>query len=99
MGVETVLTVTDAAVEKAVLVRAREAEPERFALWVEVAGVQAGEYAYDLSLQPLSDAPREGRTRLGLLLRDHAACGRRQLCLHGARPLRAQLEHDQQAIG
>jgi Fe/S biogenesis protein NfuA len=57
MGVDTVLTVTDAAIEKAVLVRAREDDPDRFALWVEVAGVQGGEYAYDLSLQPLSDAP------------------------------------------
>ena len=57
MWMDTVLTVTDAAVEKAVLVRAREAEPDRFALWVEVAGVQGGEYAYDLSLQPLADAP------------------------------------------
>jgi Fe/S biogenesis protein NfuA len=63
MGVETVLTVTDAAVEKAVLVRAREAEPERFALWVEVAGVQAGEYAYDLSLQPLADAPPDAHVQ------------------------------------
>jgi Fe/S biogenesis protein NfuA len=57
MWMDTVLTVTDAAVEKAVLVRAREAEPDRFALWVEVAGVQGGEYAYDLSLQPLADTP------------------------------------------
>jgi Fe/S biogenesis protein NfuA len=51
------MTVTDAAVEKAVLVRARETDPERFALWVEVVGVSGGEYAYDLSLQPLEEAP------------------------------------------
>jgi Fe-S cluster assembly iron-binding protein IscA len=50
--VETVLTVTDAAVEKALLVRAREHDPDSFALWVEVV---AGEY--DLSLQPVADAP------------------------------------------
>jgi Fe/S biogenesis protein NfuA len=55
--VETVLNVTDAAVEKTVLVRSRETDPERFALWVEVTGVSGGEYAYDLSLQPLADAP------------------------------------------
>jgi len=57
--VETVLNVTDAAVEKTVLVRSREADPERFALWVEVTGVQGGEYGYDLSLQPLADAPAD----------------------------------------
>jgi Fe/S biogenesis protein NfuA len=51
------MTVTDAAVEKAVMVRARETEPERYALWVEVVGVQGGEFAYDLSLQPLEEAP------------------------------------------
>ncbi len=60
------MTVTDAAVEKAVMVRARETEPERFALWVEVAGVSGGEYAYDLSLQPLEDAPADAHvTDLG----------------------------------
>lgn len=53
------MTVTDAAVEKAVMVRARESDPERYALWVEVVGVQGGEYAYDLSLQPLAEAPAD----------------------------------------
>jgi Fe/S biogenesis protein NfuA len=53
------MNVTDAAVEKAVMVRSRENDPERYALWVEVVGVQAGEYAYDLSLQPLADAPAD----------------------------------------
>jgi Fe/S biogenesis protein NfuA len=53
------MNVTDAAVEKAVMVRARETDPERYALWVEVVGVQAGEYAYDLSLQPLAEAPAD----------------------------------------
>jgi Fe/S biogenesis protein NfuA len=56
---ENVLHVTDAAVEKTVLVRSREAEPERYALWVEVTGVAGGEYAYDLSLQPIEDAPAD----------------------------------------
>jgi Fe/S biogenesis protein NfuA len=64
--VETVMTVTDAAVEKAVLVRSRETDPDRYALWVEVAGVQGGEYAYDLSLQPLEEAPADAHvTDLG----------------------------------
>jgi len=53
------MNVTDAAVEKAVMVRARETDPERYALWVEVVGVQGGEYAYDLSLQPLAEAPAD----------------------------------------
>jgi len=53
------MNVTDAAIEKAVMVRAREADPERYALWVEVLGVQSGEYAYDLSLQPLEEAPAD----------------------------------------
>jgi Fe/S biogenesis protein NfuA len=56
---ENVLHVTDAAVEKTVLVRSREAEPERYALWVEVTGVAGGEYTYDLSLQPIEDAPAD----------------------------------------
>jgi len=51
------MNVTDAAVEKAMMVRSRETVPERYALWVEVVGVDAGEYAYDLSLQPLDEAP------------------------------------------
>jgi Fe/S biogenesis protein NfuA len=60
------MTVTDAAVEKAVMVRARETDPERYALWVEVVGVQGGEFAYDLSLQPLEAAPADAHvTDLG----------------------------------
>jgi Fe/S biogenesis protein NfuA len=53
------MTVTEAAVEKAVMVRSRETDPERYALWVEVVGVQDGEYAYDVSLQPLEEAPAD----------------------------------------
>ncbi len=53
------MNVTDAAVEKAVLVRSRENDPDRYALWVEVIGVQGSEYAYDLSLQPLAEAPAD----------------------------------------
>jgi Fe/S biogenesis protein NfuA len=60
------MTVTDAAVEKAVMVRSRETDPERYALWVEVIGVSGGEYAYDLSLQPLEEAPADAHvTDLG----------------------------------
>jgi Fe/S biogenesis protein NfuA len=54
--VEQLLTVTDAAVEKAVMVRSREEEPERHALWVEVVGSGFAQ-TYDLYLQPLAEAP------------------------------------------
>lgn len=59
---ETILTVTDAAIEKAVMVRSREDEPERHALWVEVvgSGLQPG---YDLYLQPLADAPPDAHVQ------------------------------------
>lgn len=59
---ETILTVTDAAVEKAVMVRSREDEPERHALWVEVvgSGFQPG---YDLYLKPLAEAPADAHVQ------------------------------------
>ena len=53
---EQILTVTEAAIEKAVMVRSREEEPERHALWVEVVGSGFAQ-SYDLYLQPLADAP------------------------------------------
>ena len=55
-GVEQLLTVTDAAIEKAVMVRSREEEPERHALWVEVVGAGFAQ-SYDLYLRPLDEAP------------------------------------------
>ena len=59
---ESILTVTDAAIEKAVMVRSREDEPERHALWVEVvgSGFQPG---YDLYLQPLDQAPPDAHVQ------------------------------------
>jgi Fe/S biogenesis protein NfuA len=53
---EQILTVTDAAIEKAVMVRSREEAPERHALWVEVVGSGFAQ-SYDLYLQPLDQAP------------------------------------------
>lgn len=53
---ERILTVTDAAIEKAVMVRSREDEPRRHALWVEVTGSGFAQ-SYDLYLQPLDEAP------------------------------------------
>ena len=59
---ESILTVTDAAIEKAVMVRSREDEPERHALWVEAvgSGLQPG---YDLYLQPLDQAPPDAHVQ------------------------------------
>jgi Fe/S biogenesis protein NfuA len=54
--VETILTVTDAAIEKAVMVRAREDDPERHALWVEVVG-SGVQPSYDLYLRPRAEVP------------------------------------------
>jgi Fe/S biogenesis protein NfuA len=53
---EQILTVTDAAIEKAVMVRSREDDPARHALWVEVTGSGFAQ-SYDLYLQPLDEAP------------------------------------------
>jgi Fe/S biogenesis protein NfuA len=59
---EQILTVTDAAIEKAVMVRSREDEPERHALWVEVVGSGFAQ-TYDLYLQPLADAPPDAHVQ------------------------------------
>ncbi|HYX85396.1 MAG TPA: NifU family protein [Gaiellales bacterium] len=59
----TVLTVTDAAIEKAIMVRAREDDPERFALWVEVLDAGFGRPGYDLYLQPLDEAPADAHVQ------------------------------------
>jgi Fe/S biogenesis protein NfuA len=59
---EQILTVTDAAIEKAVMVRSREDEPEQHALWVEVVG-PALRPSYDLYLQPLDQAPPDAHVQ------------------------------------
>jgi Fe/S biogenesis protein NfuA len=38
---------------------AQEADPENLALWLEVSGVQAGAFVYDLYFQSLSDAAED----------------------------------------
>lgn len=53
---EPVITVTDAAREKALWFRARDQEPERLALWLEVTGVSAGKYTYNMYLEELAKA-------------------------------------------
>lgn len=54
---EMVLTVTEDAIEKILLVRDREDDASDLSLWIEVTGVDAlGRFGYDLWLAPSSDA-------------------------------------------
>jgi Fe/S biogenesis protein NfuA len=53
---EPLLTVTDAAREKVLEVRAEETEPDTLALWVEVSGEAAGAYTYTMEFRPINDA-------------------------------------------
>ena len=47
---------TEKAREKVEGFRAGIADPERQAMWIEVTGVKAGEWSYNLSLKPLDQA-------------------------------------------
>ena len=49
---EMVLNVTEVARQKVLRVRAAEDEPEKLALWLEIAGVANGKYKYDMYFQP-----------------------------------------------
>ena len=53
---EPLLTVTDAAREKVLEVRADETDPDTLALWVEVSGESAGAYTYTMEFRPINDA-------------------------------------------
>jgi Fe/S biogenesis protein NfuA len=53
---EPVLTVTDAARDKILEVRAAEDDAESLALWIEVSGESADAYTYTMELRPLADA-------------------------------------------
>ena len=59
MSDEPILTVTDAAREKALWFRSRDPQPERLALWIEVTGVETGKYTYNLFLEELAKAGEE----------------------------------------
>lgn len=50
-----VLTITDEAMATILDVRAREADPESLALWVEVSGQQNGAYTYLMEFRPASE--------------------------------------------
>ena len=53
---EMVLNVTENARQKVLRVRANESEPEKLALWLEIAGVADGKYKYDMYFQPIDYA-------------------------------------------
>ena len=55
-AVEPILTLTDAARDKILEVRAAEADADTLALWVVVTGESAGAYTYDMSFRALDDA-------------------------------------------
>ena len=54
--VEPILTLTDAARDKILEVRAAEPDAETLALWVTVTGEASGAYTYDMSFRALDDA-------------------------------------------
>ena len=63
-----VLTVSDKALRRVLDIRAQEDEPDSLALWVEVLGVNGGEYAYDIYFQSLDEAGEgDERARFGEL--------------------------------
>ena len=53
---EMILNVTEIARQKVLRVRAAENEPEKLALWLEIAGVANGKYKYDMYFQPIDYA-------------------------------------------
>ncbi len=63
---EPVIVVTDAAADVVRRARADEADAETLALWIEVTGVNDGQYAYDIYFQPTRDAgPRDETVVIG----------------------------------
>lgn len=55
-AVEPILTITDAARDKILEVRAAEDGADTLALWVTVTGESGGAYTYDMSFRALDDA-------------------------------------------
>jgi len=50
------LTITDAARQKILDVRAGEPDPDSLALWFEMSGVQGNSFTFDMYFRPLDDA-------------------------------------------
>jgi Fe/S biogenesis protein NfuA len=53
---EPIITLTDAARDKILEVRAAEADSERLALWITVTGESSGAYTYDMSFRAVDEA-------------------------------------------
>ena len=53
---QPVITVTDAAREKALWFRSRDSDPARLALWLEVTGASQGKYTYNMYLEEIAKA-------------------------------------------
>lgn len=63
-GGPALLTISDAAREKILEVRAAEPEPDTLALWLEVSGAQGTTYTYDMYFQREDEAgPDDGIVR------------------------------------
>jgi Fe/S biogenesis protein NfuA len=63
-----VLTVSEKALRRVLDIRAQEDDPDSLALWVEVMGVNGGEYAYDIYFQsPAEAGAGDERARFGEL--------------------------------
>src|SRR5947209_20016086 len=58
------VAITDKALQKVQSFRAGAPDAERQAMWIEVTGVQAGEWTYDLSLKPVDQAGPGDRVQL-----------------------------------
>lgn len=56
---DAVVTLTEEAKKIVLEAKGSEPEPDTLALWLEVRGVQAGNFAYDLYFQALADAADE----------------------------------------
>ena len=55
-GSTPILAFTDEALEKVLGFREQAPTPERQAMWLEITGISAGEWTYNLSLRPTDEA-------------------------------------------
>lgn len=53
---EPVISVTDAARERILEIRAQDDDPDELGLRIEITGAEGVDYTYDLALEPLSEA-------------------------------------------
>ena len=55
-GTTSILAVTDEALEKVLGFREQAPTPEKQAMWIEITGISAGEWTYNMSLRPVDEA-------------------------------------------